>query len=168
MYTTTPETGRIQLALNVSDLASSIKFYSELFGTEPTKLRDGYANFAIAEPPLKLILFASGEAGGTINHLGVEVPTSADVDHAIDRMKVADLSIDIEQEVTCCYATQDKVWAVAPDGERWEYYTVLDDDPAETSSSVATEAGCACSDPDCGCTPESLGAEPAACCTALV
>ncbi len=123
---TTPTTGRLQLALNVEDLEASKRFYSDLFGTEPVKERDGYVNFAIAEPPLKLILFQSSE-GGTINHLGVEVPTSAGVKAAIGRLELTEMELDVEDEVTCCYATQDKVWATAPDGERWEYYTVLSD-----------------------------------------
>lgn len=140
----TPTTGRIQLALNVDDLEASVRFYSDLFGQGPVKERDGYANFAIAEPPLKLILFAGGE-GGTINHLGVEVPDSDAVNSAIGRMQGAGLSLDIEEQVTCCYATQNKAWATAPDGERWEYYTVLAD--AEQ--------------------PESSGDEPACCTTAV-
>ena len=148
----TPTTGRLQLALNVEDLEASKRFYSELFGTEPVKERDGYVNFSIAEPPLKLILVQSNE-GGTINHLGVEVPSSAGVKAAIGRLEPTEMKLDIENEVTCCYATQDKVWATAPDGERWEYYTVLAD--AEQLESDA-----------CGCEAPTASAEPvkAACC----
>ncbi|KAA3638767.1 MAG: glyoxalase/bleomycin resistance/dioxygenase family protein [Armatimonadetes bacterium] len=147
----TPTTGRIQLALNVEDLEASTRFYSELFGTAPVKERDGYVNFAIAEPPLKLILFQGGE-GGTINHLGVEVPSSDGVKAAISRLELTGMELDVEDEVTCCYATQDKVWATAPDGERWEYYTVLSD--AEQMES------------DSCCETSSADAEPvkAACC----
>ena len=137
----TPSTGRIQLALNVEDLDASERFYAELFGVEPVKRRPGYVNFAIAEPPLKLILFDGG-AGGTINHLGVEVATSEDVSDAIERLEGSEIAIEVEEKVTCCYASQDKVWATAPDGEKWEYYAVLADvdEPMEASS----ESGQAC------------------------
>jgi catechol 2,3-dioxygenase-like lactoylglutathione lyase family enzyme len=135
----TPLSGRLQLALNVKDLEASTKFYSELFGTEPVKRKDGYVNFAIAEPPLKLILF-QGSEGGTINHLGVEVATADDVDVAITRLEETSMLLDVEDNVTCCYATQDKVWVTAPDGERWEYYTVLAD--AEQMASDTGTCGC--------------------------
>ena len=137
----TPATGRVQLALNVEDLDASERFYAELFGVEPVKRRPGYVNFAIEEPPLKLILFESG-AGGTINHLGVEVATSEDVSDAIERLEGSEIAIEVEDKVTCCYASQDKVWATAPDGEKWEYYAVLADvdEPIEVSS----ENGQAC------------------------
>ena len=137
----TPATGRVQLALNVEDLDASERFYAELFGVEPVKRRPGYVNFAIAEPPLKLILFDGG-AGGTINHLGVEVATSEDVSDAIERLEGSEIAIEVEEKVTCCYASQDKVWATAPDGEKWEYYAVLADvdEPMEASS----ESGQAC------------------------
>jgi catechol 2,3-dioxygenase-like lactoylglutathione lyase family enzyme len=152
--TGTPSTGRLQLALNVEDLAASTRFYADLFGAEPVKQRDGYVNFAIAEPPLKLILF-QGPHGGTINHLGVEVPSSAEVKQTIDRLEDTEMHLDVEQAVTCCYATQNKVWVTAPDGERWEYYTVLAD-----AEQAATDGD------DCGCSTANAAASPAgACCT---
>lgn len=153
----TPATGRIQLALNVTDLAQSVEFYTNLFGQAPTKVRDGYANFAIAEPPLKLILFA-GTNGGTINHLGVEVGDADQVSTAIGRMQDADMDLDIEEQVTCCYATQSKAWATAPDGERWEYYTVLADaEQLEPSSDARSSADDSC------CSEPAVGRESPCC-----
>jgi catechol 2,3-dioxygenase-like lactoylglutathione lyase family enzyme len=118
---------RVQLALNVSDLGEAVAFYSKLFGAEPAKLREGYANFAIAEPPLKLVLIEGHGAGGTLNHLGVEVTTPDDVVDARQRLTAAGLPVAAEEAVSCCYAVQDKVWVDAPDGEPWEIYTVLAD-----------------------------------------
>ena len=118
---------RIQLALNVDDLDASIAFYSSLFGTEPAKVRPGYANFAVIEPPLKLVLFENAGAGGTINHLGVEVADTDAVDAVQRRLADAGLASVDERDTTCCYARQDKFWvAGAPNGERWEVYTVLE------------------------------------------
>ena len=123
--------GRIQLALNVSDLDESIKFYSKLFGTEPAKVRPGYANFAIAEPPLKLILMENPGQGGSLNHLGIEVPGTGAVDAEQARLAAFGLATIDERDTTCCYARQDKFWVQGtPDGERWEIYTVLEDSPA--------------------------------------
>ena len=123
-------TGRIQLALNVNDLDESISFYSKLFGTEPAKVRPGYANFAIADPPLKLILMENRGQGGSLNHLGVEVPGTDDVEAEQARLAEAGLASVEERDTTCCYARQDKFWVQgAPDGERWEIYTVLEDSP---------------------------------------
>jgi len=120
---------RVQLALNVSDLDQAVGFYSRLFGTAPAKLRPGYANFAIADPPLKLVLIAggTGERGGTLNHLGVEVETAAEVGAAQQRLADQGLATAEEQGVACCYARQDKVWTGDPDGVPWEVYTVLED-----------------------------------------
>jgi catechol 2,3-dioxygenase-like lactoylglutathione lyase family enzyme len=119
---------QVQLALNVADLDRAIEFYSKLFGAEPAKVRPGYANFAIADPPLKLVLVEDAtRAPGTLNHLGVEVATAGDVAAATERLDAAGLATEVEDEVTCCYALQDKVWAHAPDGEPWEIYTVLAD-----------------------------------------
>ncbi len=119
-----PETGRIQLALNVSDLDEAISFYSTLFGTEPAKRRDGYANFAIANPPLKLVLLQGDGIPGTMNHLGIELNSSEKVFAEIDRLAEAGLTEKVEENTTCCYSVQDKVWVNAPDGEPWEVYTV--------------------------------------------
>lgn len=118
---------RIQLALNVDDLDASIAFYSKLFNTTPAKVRPGYANFAIAEPALKLVLLENRDEGGTINHLGVEVDSSETVHGEIARLTGEGLFTEEQINTTCCFATQDKVWVGAPDGERWEVYTVLAD-----------------------------------------
>lgn len=121
---------RVQLALNVTDLDTSIAFYSKLFGTKPAKIRDGYANFAIAEPPLKLVLIANAGQGGSINHLGVEVRDTDTVESEQTRLTEVGLESTLERDTTCCYATQDKFWIQGtPDGEQWEIYTVLDDSP---------------------------------------
>jgi len=121
---------RIQLALNVNDLAESVAFYSKLFGAEPAKVRPGYANFAIAEPPLKLILMENPGQGGSVNHLGVEVADTEAVVAEQARLAAAGLAADEERETTCCYARQDKFWVEgAPNGEMWEVYTVLADSP---------------------------------------
>lgn len=144
---------RIQLALNVSNLDDAIGFYSRLFATSPNKVHPGYANFAIDEPPLKLVLIENSDAaGGSINHLGIEVFSSEEVATAIARLDHEGLPTEIESSTTCCYAVQDKVWVSGPDAERWEVYTVLSDSdtfstteqddsecclPATTSQSVA-------------------------------
>jgi catechol 2,3-dioxygenase-like lactoylglutathione lyase family enzyme len=121
---------RLQLALNVDDLATSVAFYSRLFGVAPHKTRPGYANFAVAEPPLKLVLIENPGRGGSVNHLGVEVEDTAAVDAVQQRLTGAGLASLDERDVTCCYARQDKFWVEdTPDGERWEVYTVLDDAP---------------------------------------
>ncbi len=117
---------RVQLALNVSDLDAAVVFYSKLFSTEPAKLWPGYANFAIAEPPLKLVLI-EGSTGGTLNHLGVEVESTGEVVAAKERLTASGLATATEDEVACCYALQDKVWVDDPDGAPWEVYTVLAD-----------------------------------------
>jgi len=122
--------GRIQLALNVDDLGESIAFYSKLFGTGPAKMKAGYANFAIAEPPLKLVLLENPGQGGSLNHLGVEVTDTDAVEAEQARLAEAGLAAVEERDTTCCYARQDKFWVRgAPNGERWEIYTVLNDSP---------------------------------------
>jgi catechol 2,3-dioxygenase-like lactoylglutathione lyase family enzyme len=128
---------RVQLALNVSDLDAAIEFYSKLFGSAPAKLMPGYANFAIVEPPLKLVLIESASARddgitGALNHLGVEVESTDDVNTAIKRLSGQGLETVVEESTTCCYAVQDKVWVHDPDGAPWEVYTVLADAPAST------------------------------------
>ena len=123
--------GRIQLALNVDDLGESIAFYTKLFGTQPAKVKPGYANFAIAEPPLKLVLLENPGQGGSLNHLGVEVADTDAVEAEQARLAEAGLAAVEERDTTCCYARQDKFWVKgAPNGERWEIYTVLEDSPA--------------------------------------
>ena len=118
---------RVQLALNVADLDTAIDFYSKLFASEPAKVRPGYANFAIAEPPLKLVLIEGTGAPGTLNHLGVEVESTDQVGTAQARLAAEGLATATEDGVACCFAVQDKVWVDAPDGEPWEIYTVLAD-----------------------------------------
>ena len=118
---------RVQLALNVSDLDEAISFYSKLFATAPAKVRPGYANFAIAEPPLKLVLIAGNGEPGTLNHLGVEVESTDEVGATQSRLAAEGMATATEDEVACCYAVQDKVWVDGPDAEPWEIYTVLRD-----------------------------------------
>jgi catechol 2,3-dioxygenase-like lactoylglutathione lyase family enzyme len=125
---------RVQLALNVDDLDEAITFYSKLFDTQPAKVKPGYANFAVADPPLKLVLIANPGRGGSLNHLGVEVAPSETVHSEINRLNGAGLLTDEEIHTTCCFAVQDKVWVNGPAGERWEVYTVLAD-----SDSFATD-----------------------------
>src|ERR1700689_2262439 len=119
---------RVQLALNVNDIDQAVIFYTKLFGTEPAKRRPGYANFAISQPPLKLVLLENPGQGGTLNHLGVEVDSPDAVDAEQARLAEAGLAAVDERDTTCCYARQDKFWVTgAPGGERWEIYTVLAD-----------------------------------------
>ncbi|WP_030160935.1 ArsI/CadI family heavy metal resistance metalloenzyme, partial [Streptomyces sp. NRRL S-244] len=136
---------RVQLALRVADLEGSIAFYSKLFNTEPAKRRDGYANFAVTEPPLKLVLIegAAGAAGEEtrLDHLGVEVASTEEVDAATERLKEAGLVTFAENDTSCCYALQDKVWVTGPGKEPWEVYVVKAD--ADTLGKSAA-AGCTC------------------------
>jgi catechol 2,3-dioxygenase-like lactoylglutathione lyase family enzyme len=119
---------RVQLALNVNDIDEAVAFYSRLFGAEPAKRRPGYANFAIAEPPLKLVLLENPGQGGSLNHLGIEVSDTAAVDAVLARLAGTGLAAVDERDTTCCYARQDKFWVQgAPDGASWEVYTVLAD-----------------------------------------
>lgn len=139
---------RVQLALNVSDLDQAVKFYSKLFRAEPAKLRPGYANFAIDEPPLKLVLIEKGKSrgsgvAGALNHLGVEVFSTEDVAEATRRLVAEGVDTAVENETTCCYARQDKVWVDDPDGAPWEVYTVLGDAPIE--SGLAGDGTCCAS-----------------------
>jgi catechol 2,3-dioxygenase-like lactoylglutathione lyase family enzyme len=137
---------RVQLALNVDDLDAAVEFYSKLFDTAPAKLRAGYANFAIAVPPLKLVLFEQPGKGGTINHLGVEVDSPEEVGAAQTRLASEGLATATEDGVACCYARQDKVWVDGPSGEPWEIYTVLEDVemPGGQLRTVDPETGSTC------------------------
>ena len=126
---------RLQLALNVPDLRAAVSYYSKLFATEPHKIRDGYANFAIDEPPLKLVLFENAETPDRLNHLGVEVMEPEQLGQALQRLTEAGLVDEVQREETCCHATQDKVWSRAPDGTRWEWYRITDDQPAPKPAS---------------------------------
>jgi catechol 2,3-dioxygenase-like lactoylglutathione lyase family enzyme len=141
---------RVQLALRVSDLDASIAFYRSLFGVEPAKRRPGYANFAITEPPLKLVLI-EGEPGRptVMDHLGVEVETTDEVHDATQRLSGLGLFTDVENDTTCCYALQDKVWVRGPGNEPWEVYTVKADaidatsiHPVGATSSAAGDCRC--------------------------
>ena len=138
---------RLQLALNVNDLDEAIAFYSKLFGTEPAKTRPGYANFAIAEPSLKLVLMENPGQGGTLNHLGIEVADTDAVDAVQARLTGSGVASADERDTTCCYARQDKFWVEGvPDGASWEVYTVLADSPtfySEDSDGAACCGGAA-------------------------
>ena len=132
---------RVQLALNVDDVDAAVAFYTTLFGAEPAKRRPGYANFAIADPPLKLVLFEAKGKGGTINHLGVEVSSTDEVKAATERLAAAGLDTSVQENTSCCYAVQDKVWVGAEANGRWEVYTVLADAHPELEGVTAAEAG---------------------------
>jgi catechol 2,3-dioxygenase-like lactoylglutathione lyase family enzyme len=151
---------RVQLALNVSDLNEAIAFYTKLFGSAPAKVRPGYANFALTDPPLKLVLMEDPEtrdAGvvGALNHLGVEVATPGEVGHASRRLQVEGLETEEQRATTCCHAVQDKVWVEDPDHVPWEIYTVLADAPAESPRE---------GDKTCCATGEVAVATPESCC----
>lgn len=138
---------RVQLALNVSDLDAAIDFYSKLFATGPAKVRPGYANFAITEPPLKLVLIEGQGQAGSLNHLGVEVETTDEVGAAQHRLSGEGLPTATEDQVSCCFAVQDKVWVDAPDGEPWEIYTVLGDaehEPGQLRSAAPDDDALCC------------------------
>lgn len=143
---------RVQLALNVSDLDAAVAFYSALFSTSPAKRHPGYANFAIVEPPLKLVLIEDARArgaglAGALNHLGVEVESPAEVREASEHLEGSGLSPTVQASTTCCYAVQDKAWVSDPDGVPWEVYAVLadaPDGPAVVPSAPDDGAGCSC------------------------
>jgi catechol 2,3-dioxygenase-like lactoylglutathione lyase family enzyme len=135
---------RVQLALNVNDIDQAVAFYTRLFGAEPAKRRPGYANFAVAEPPLKLVLLENPGQGGTLNHLGVEVPDPETVEAEQARLARTGLTSSGHDETTCCYARQDKFWVQgAPDGEAWEIYTVLADSPTFSAEAAGEQCCCA-------------------------
>jgi len=144
---------RVQLALNVADLDAAVAFYRKLFGAEPAKLRPGYANFAIAEPPLKLVLIEGQGTPGTVNHLGIEVGSTGEVAEARARLASEGLAPAVEDGVACCYALQDKVWVDAPDGEAWEIYTVLAD--VEMAAGLLRDVGPGADALCCAAAPES-------------
>ncbi len=129
---------RVQLALNVADIDQAVDFYSRLFGVEPAKRKPGYANFAVADPPLKLVLFEAPGATERLNHLGVEVESTDEVGKAAERITNAGLAAVGEDGTTCCYAVQDKIWVEGPDG-LWEWYTVL----ADSDTFACAPDGCA-------------------------
>ena len=137
---------RLQLALNVKDLDQAVDFYSRMFGAEVNKRKPGYANFAIEDPPLKLVLFESADAPERINHLGVEVFEDEEVDVATRRLASQGMEHLVETEATCCFATQNKVWAQEPEGLRWEWYKILED--SESFGQEAPEMPPAAAEPN--------------------
>ncbi len=151
---------RVQLALNVADLDEAVEFYSKLFATEPAKVRPGYANFAVADPPLKLVLIEDAtKTPGTLNHLGVEVASTNEVTAAQVRLAAGGLATAVEEQTECCYALQDKVWVDGPGGEPWEIYTVLADADMPNGQLRATNpSGAAC----CATRPDPAGGTPVA------
>ena len=161
---------RVQVALNVSDLNASVEFYSKFFGAEPAKVRPGYANFAVGQPPLKLVLLENPGQGGSLNHLGVEVTDTETVDAEQARLAGAGLASVDERDTTCCYARQDKFWVQgAPNGEQWEIYAVTADSPTFWGDDKAEAdrdggehpGGCG---PHCCGTSQDAGASASACC----
>ena len=156
---------RVQLALNVDDIDEAVGFYTKLFGTEPAKRRPGYANFAVTEPPLKLVLLENPGQGGTLNHLGIEVPDTEGVSAEQARLAAAGLASTDERATTCCYAKQDKFWVEgAPGGESWEIYTVLVDSPTfygDDTAAAAHPDEAAAARPDGAAAARRDGIEPA-------
>lgn len=155
---------RIQLALNVSDIDEGVAFYSKLFATEPAKRKPGYANFEIADPPLKLVLI-EGEGGGTLNHLGVEVETGGEVTAAEARLAADGLETTGVDDTVCCYATKTETWVHDPDGAPWEWYVKTGDAEQMANRPIGEDAGQCCA-PAGSAEPVAVGAEPAAsgCC----
>ncbi len=135
---------RLQLALNVDDLDSAIDFYTKMFGTAPAKVRDGYANFAVADPPLKLVLFEGAGEPGSINHLGVEVETAQQVTAAAGRLAEAGIATTGVDDTVCCYAEKTETWVHAPDGNRWEWYVKTADAEQLDRSVVGQSAAGSC------------------------
>jgi len=136
---------RLQLALNVTDLESAIEFYSKMFNTTPTKLKPGYANFAISDPPLKLVLFEGAGADGTINHLGVETETAEEVEAAEARLRAEGLETTGVDDTICCYAAKTETWIEGPDGTKWEWYVKTGDTEQLTNLGLgrtATDTNC--------------------------
>lgn len=163
---------RIQLALNVNDIEAAVEFYSTLFNTEPAKRRPGYANFAVEDPPVKLVLFENPRESGTLNHVGVERTSMDEVEAEANRLEAAGLTLDVEGDVVCCYARQEKHWVTGPDGQRSENYVVLADAHPElegmaisdlTANQAAT--GCCGSRAAAADVQISAAPTPARCCS---
>jgi catechol 2,3-dioxygenase-like lactoylglutathione lyase family enzyme len=146
MSTTTGTTTRVQLALNVSDITAATDFYTALFGVPPHKQRDGYANFEVADPPLKLVLIENPDAGETLNHIGVEAQAPEAVTAALARFEAAGLQTTVAEQDVCCHAVQDKLFVTAPDVPHgwWEFYAVTDDDPANPDAQSTSVCAAAC------------------------
>ena len=134
---------RVQLALNVTDLDASVEFYTKLFATEPAKRKPGYANFAIADPPLKLVLLQSAE-GGTLNHLGVETETAAEVVAAEARLTDTGLTTTGVDDTVCCYAEKVETWVNDPDGAPWEWYVKTADSEDDAGVELDEASGTVC------------------------
>src|SRR5215203_2696083 len=144
---------RIQLAINVDDLDEGVAFYSKLFNTQPAKRKPGYANFAVVEPPLKLVLLEGAAGEPTrMDHLGVEVASTEEVGAATSRLAGAGLATRVEDDTTCCYAVQDKVWVSGPGGEPWEVYTVTGDARPDLEGETELELSAVAGDGSC-CRP---------------
>lgn len=155
---------RVQLALNVDDVDQAVEFYSRLFAATPAKRRPGYANFALDEPALKLVLIENPGQGGSLNHLGVEVGSTGEVVAATRRLSEQGLDTTVEDGTTCCYALQDKVWVTGPGGERWEVYTVLADAGAELEGRARLDLDPATVTGDGTCCAPDVSADAPACC----
>ncbi len=143
-------TTRIQLALNVGDVAAATAFYERMFAVAPHKVRDGYANFVIEDPPLKLVLIENPGAAERLNHLGVEAATTGHVTAALERFQAAGLAVTVAEHDLCCHATQDKVFVAAPEVPLgwWEFYSVTEDDPAEAHATTESVCAAACAGQD--------------------
>lgn len=157
---------RVQLALNVSNIDEAVAFYSKLFNTEVNKRKPGYANFAIAEPPLKLVLI-EGEGGGTLNHLGVEVDTAEEVEAAEGRLATDGLETTGVDDTMCCYALKTETWVNDPDGAPWEFYVKTGDAEQMTNTILGDGENAQCCAPAATSAPVSVGVAPepaAGCC----
>jgi catechol 2,3-dioxygenase-like lactoylglutathione lyase family enzyme len=150
---------RLQLALNVTDLDQAIDFYSKLFATPPAKVREGYANWEIANPPLKLVLF-EGPEGGTLNHLGVETDEAAEVVAAEARLAADGLDTTGIDDTVCCFASKVETWVTDPDGARWEWYVKTGDADTIGGEPVAAGETATCCAPEAAAEPVALGAKP--------
>jgi catechol 2,3-dioxygenase-like lactoylglutathione lyase family enzyme len=167
---------RLQLALNVNDIDAAVDFYSTLFNTTPVKRRPGYANLVVDNPPLKLVLFENPAQTGTLNHLGVERDSMEEVEAEADRLEAAGLTLDVEGDVVCCYARQEKHWVTGPDGQKWENYVVLADAHPELegktaadlalieSGEIPSDGGCCGAGSDTGVHAGNETASASACC----
>jgi catechol 2,3-dioxygenase-like lactoylglutathione lyase family enzyme len=155
---------RLQLALDVSDIDEAVAFYSKLFATEPAKRKPGYANFEVADPPLKLVLI-EGPGGGTLNHLGVETETADEVTAAEQRLSTDGLATTGVDDTVCCYATKTETWVTDPDGAKWEWYVKTGDAEQMTNQVLTGETGTCCA-PSSEAEPVILGSAStdAACC----
>jgi predicted enzyme related to lactoylglutathione lyase len=143
-------TTRVQLALNVTDLSEAVEFYRRMFNVEPRKMRDGYANFAVKDPPLKLVLIENPQGGERLNHLGVEAATAEDVTSALTRFQAAGLDTTVAERDVCCHASQDKVFVTAPDVPHgwWEYYSIIEDDPSNPEGLATSVCAVKCAAED--------------------